>query len=134
MNIFDNNDAENPMTLIRKTMKVYTDDNGISFVSFSTNKGKGSGVQSIPVSEFEDYVSALESIVDNGVPEKDSHTYTAAEMVQRTVSQKDGIVSFRVQDGKGSKPAKIPSNLLKETVSLLRSTVAAVIAATESEE
>ena len=80
----------------------------------------------MPVSEFRDYVAALQEIAENGIPEQEEQHYTAAQMVQRTIANKDGVISFRVRDGKGSKPAKVPSDALSDVVSLLQSTVEAV--------
>ena len=125
-NIFTDSHDESPITIIKQTMSVSLSDDGVPMVSFATNRGKGSGAQSMPIAEFADYVSALEAIVESGIPEEENRTYTAAEMVQRTISQKDGVISFRVRDGKGSKPAKIPTDSFSETVELLRSTVDAV--------
>ena len=120
-----------PITIIKQTMISLSDD-GVPMVGFYTNRGKGSGAQSMPIAEFADYVSALEAIVESGIPEEENRTYTAAEMVQRTISQTDGVISFRVRDGKGSKPAKIPTDSFSETVELLRSTVDAVKSAGDS--
>ena len=128
-NIFADSHDESPITVIKQTMSVSLSDDGVAMVSFATNRGKGSGAQTMPVAQFADYVSALEAIVESGIPEEESRTYTAAEMVQRTISQADGVISFRVRDGKGSKPAKIPADMLSETVELLRGTVEAVTSA-----
>ena len=131
-NIFTDSHDESPITIIKQTMSVSLSDDGVPMISFATNRGKGSGAQSMPISEFADYVSALEAIVESGIPEEENRTYTAAEMVQRTISQTDGVISFRVRDGKGSKPAKIPTDSFSETVELLRSTVDAVKSAGDS--
>jgi len=131
-NIFADSHDESPITVIKQTMSVSLSDDGVPMVSFATNRGKGSGAQSMPIAEFADYVSALEAIVESGIPEEENRTYTAAEMVQRTISQTDGVISFRVRDGKGSKPAKIPTDSFSETVKLLRSTVDAVKSAGDS--
>ena len=131
-NIFADSHDESPITVIKQTMSVSLSDDGVPMVSFATNRGKGSGAQSMPIAEFADYVSALEAIVESGIPEEENRTYTAAEMVQRTISQTDGVISFRVRDGKGSKPAKIPTDSFSETVELLRSTVDAVKSAGDS--
>ena len=124
--IFASEADESPLTTIKQTMSVSLNDDGIAVVSFATNRGKGSGAQAMPVSEFRDYVAALQEIAENGIPEQEEQHYTAAQMVQRTIANKDGVISFRVRDGKGSKPAKVPSDALSDVVSLLQSTVEAV--------
>ncbi len=128
-NIFETEHTESPLQTIRETMSVSTDDNGTALVSFATNRGKGSGAQSMPVSEFGDYVSALEEIAASGIPEASEARLSAAESLRQTVKQEDGIVSFRVRSGKGAKPAKVPAGDLGDVASLLRSTVDAVEAA-----
>jgi hypothetical protein len=124
--IFASEADESPLTTIKQTMSVSLNDDGTAVVSFATNRGKGSGAQTMPVSEFRDYVAALQEIAENGIPEQEEQHYTAAQMVQRTIANKDGVISFRVRDGKGSKPAKVPSDALSDVVSLLQSTVEAV--------
>lgn len=124
--IFASEADESPITTIKQTMSVSLNDDGTAVVSFATNRGKGSGAQTMPVSEFRDYVAALQEVAENGIPEQEEQHYTAAQMVQRTIANKDGVISFRVRDGKGSKPAKVPSAALSDVVSLLQSTVEAV--------
>ena len=131
-NIFSNETDESPTTVIKQTMSVSLDTEGTPVVSFATNRGKGSGAQTMPVSEFREYVEALQSGAENGIPEQEEQHYSAAQMVQRTIANKDGVISFRVRDGKGSKPAKVPSAALSDVVSLLQSTVEAVEKAGES--
>jgi hypothetical protein len=93
-------------------------------VSFITNRGKGSGAQSIPVSELSDAVSALREIADNGIPEVgEAGRIPAAQMIRQTAEIDEGFITFRVSGGKGSKPARIPVNQFPEWVSNLESTV-----------
>lgn len=132
-NIFNTESDESPLTVIRQTMAVSVDDNGTPVVSFATNRGKGSGAQTMPIDQFDAYVATLEGYVADGIPEgTPEENLTAAESVQRTIKLDDGVISFRVRSGKGAKPAKIPSGDFAETVKLLRSTVAAVVQAGES--
>ena len=132
-NIFNTESDESPLTVIRQTMAVSVDDNGTPVVSFATNRGKGSGAQTMPIDQFDAYVATLEGYVADGIPEgTPEENLTAAESVQRTIKVDDGVISFRVRSGKGAKPAKIPAGDFAETVKLLRSTVAAVVQAGES--
>ena len=68
-NIFGSQDA-GAVATIRQTMSVSLDDDGTPIVSFAMNRGKGTGAQSMPISEFEDYILALEEVAANGIPEK----------------------------------------------------------------
>jgi hypothetical protein len=99
-------------------------DGGQWTISFITNRGKGSGAQSIPVSELSDAVSALREIADNGIPEVgEAGRIPAGEMIRRTAEIDEGFVTFRVSGGKGSKPARIPASQFPEWVSNLETTV-----------
>lgn len=124
--IFTSEHSESPAAILRKTMSVSLGDDGTPMVSFAVNRGKGSGRQSLPVSEFADYVGALEDALETGISEESDEALSAADMVRRTIRQDDGVVSFRVRGGKGAKPAKLPVDSFSEVVDLLASTVDAV--------
>ena len=123
-NIFASN--ESPAAVLRKTMTVSLNGNGEPIVSFSVNRGKGSGGQQILVSEFAEYISILEEVSEEGIPESKEVEMTAAEMVRHTIRNDNGVISFRVRGGKGAKPAKVPASDFAEVVELLRSTLDAV--------
>lgn len=130
--IFNDQQEESALSIIRRTMQVFLADDGTPMVSFAMNKGKGSGAQSMPVSEFRDYVGTLQSISMRGLPEEESVERSAAEMVRHTIKQEDGVISFRISSGKGSKPAKVSAGEFSSVVELLRETVDAVEGAAES--
>ena len=130
-NIFIDETTEDVIDTIKQTMSVKMDE-GTPVVSFATNRGKGSGAQQVPVDEFDEYVSALEEVADNGIQELPEYDLSPAEMVRETIRNTDGVITFRVRGGKGSKPAKIPSDRFSEVVGLLRSTVSLVESAADS--
>jgi len=126
-NIFIDETTEDVVDTIKQTMSVkLDDDSGQPTVSFATNRGKGSGAQQISTDDFDEYVAALEEVVDNGLPEQVQWEMSPADMVRDTIRNVDGMITFRVRNGKGSKPAKIPSDRFSEVVALLRSTVSLV--------
>ena len=129
-NIFADETTESAVQTIKQTMRVFAED-GVVYVSFATNKGKGSGAQVIPISEFADCVAALREISTNGLPELEEDI-SAPESIRRTAAASDGVVSFRVRSGKGAKPAKVPSDELGDVVTLLEGTVKAVESAAKS--
>ena len=131
-NIFIDETTEDVIDTIKQTMSVKVDEDGVPSVSFATNRGKGSGAQALPVDEFDEYVAALEEVVDNGIQEIAEDDLSPAEMVRDTIRNIDGMITFRVRSGKGSKPAKIPAARFTEVVGLLRSTVKLVEAAADS--
>ena len=128
--IFGSDNTESPIQVVRSTMSVSLDDSGQPVVSFATNRGKGTGAQVIPVSQFAEAVECLQSFVEAGF-ESEATEPSVTDTIRSTIGCEGGVVSFRVRSGKGAKPAKIPSEDFAETVKLLRSTVAAVQSAGE---
>ena len=127
--IFQNDNNESPIQTIRQTMSVKLDDDGTPLVSFATNRGKGSGSQTIPVADFAEVVSTLSELAAAGIEEREQEQLSPAETIRRTASVEDGMVSFRTKSGKGSKPAKLPLAMFSEVCELLAGTVGAVEAA-----
>lgn len=127
--IFQNDNNESPIQTIRQTMSVSLDDDGTPLVNFATNRGKGSGSQTIPVADFAEVVSTLSELAESGIEEREREQLSPAETIRRTASVEDGMVSFRTKSGKGSKPAKIPLAMFSEVCELLAGTVASVEAA-----
>jgi len=130
-NIFADETNEDVITTIKQTMSVSLNDHGEAIVSFATNRGKGSGAQSMRADDFAEYVDTLESYVNNGIEELPEEDMSPAETVRSTIRQSDGLISFRVRSGKGAKPAKIPAGDFSEVVTLLRSTVGPVTSAAD---
>jgi hypothetical protein len=129
-NIFSDESSENPLTLIRQTLKVLPDDDGRVVATFTTNRGKGSGAQVLPFAEFREAVAVLKEAATQGLPEiQEESDLPAAEVIRRTITVDDGVVSFRVKNGKGAKPARISLTDFQAVVDLLTSTVDAVEAA-----
>ena len=127
--IFSNENNESPVQVIRQTMSVSLDDNGNPNVTFATNRGKGSGSQTIPVEDFAEVASTLQEYAEAGIGEKEDENLSPAETIRRTIQVDNGIVSFRTRSGKGSKPAKIHLSQFSEVCALLLETVSAVEAA-----
>ena len=140
-NIFIDETTEDVLDVIKQTMSVSVDDSGQPIVSFATNRGKGSGAQAMPVSEFAAYVSTLEEVSEFGIQEVPDQNLSPAEMVRDTIRNVEGTIQFRVRSGKGAKPAKIPAGQFGDVVALLRTCVPLVTeaaatysAATEQDE
>ena len=132
-NIFATESTENPVNLIRQTLKVAPSDDGSVMATFTTNKGKGSGAQTLPFAEFRAAVAVLTEAAKNGVPEiAEDESLPADEVVRRTLQIEDGVVTFRVKAGKGAKPARISLEDFAAVAELLSSTVDAVESAGKS--
>ena len=125
-NIFSIDSNESPLQVIRQTMSVAVDKNGTPSVTFATNRGKGSGSQTIPVADYEEVVNTLQEYADAGIAGREDKVLSPAETVRSTICYEDGMISFRVRSGKGSKPAKIPVDQFNQVCSLLSDTVSAV--------
>ena len=122
--IFATESAENPLTLIKQTLAVKPDEDGNIMVTFTTNKGKGSGAQVLPFAQFREAVAVLTDAAKNGIPEiAEDESLPASEVIRRTISIEDGVVSFRVKSGKGAKPARISFDDFQSVASLLQSAV-----------
>jgi hypothetical protein len=129
--IFANENNESAIQIVRSTMQVSLNDDGEAIVSFATNRGKGSGAQSMSVAHFRDAIETLEFYADNGI--EDSATdLSPAETIRQTISVDEGEVTFRTRSGKGAKPAKIPASQFAEVIALLAGTIDAVEGAAES--
>ena len=98
-NIFVDETTEDVVDTIKQTMSVSADEDGDISVSFATNRGKGSGAQKLSVDEFDEYVAALEEVVDNGIQEIPEDDLSPAEMVRDTIRNVDGMITFRVRGG-----------------------------------
>ncbi len=95
-NIFASEHNESAVQTVRSTMTVQLNDDGTPVVSFATNRGKGSGAQTMPVSEYRDYVSTLSGYAADGIPEdSEIESLSPAETVRRTIRLEDGSISFR---------------------------------------
>ena len=129
INIFTNEANESPVQVIRQTMSVSKGDEGVAEVSFATNKGKGSGAQTIPVEHYAEVVETLQEFAESGFEETAEDNLSPAETIRRTIRLQDGVVSFRTRSGKGAKPARIPLDQFTAVCELLSETVKPVISA-----
>ena len=130
--IFETEANQSAAQTIRETMSVSLDEDGVALVSFAMNRGKGSGAQVMPVSDFEEYVDTLEHYASNGIDEIPTDTLSPAETVRQTINlDDDGVISFRVRSGKGAKPAKVAASEFAEVALLLRETQSLVEGAAE---
>jgi hypothetical protein len=100
-------------------------------IEFSVNEGKGTGRQTIPASEFKDYVGVLQGIIDAGFREPEGADRTAyvptnviAAQSFKMVAKGEGgdrnLVSVRSTSGKGAKPMMVPRQQFAQVVAALR--------------
>jgi hypothetical protein len=128
VSIFNNTKAEDPVTVVRETLSVVQGDDGEVYVAFTTNKGKGSGLQYVKFSEFPALLSEFRKVADEGIPER-TGSQSAVEVFHRTISNEDGTLSFRLSDGKGSKPARLDAATFGKVVAVLEKALPAIQAA-----
>ncbi len=133
----DSEVSENPVTIMKETIEVKVDsverDGEVTIepiVTFAVNRGKGTGAQKIPLSEFAGYLETIQDYRDNGFDNAKVEGYRpAGEIVRDTMSlvkpteeytddkgntkrrpikdAEPNIVSWRTRTGKGSKPARV---------------------------
>ena len=123
--IFNKTQIDTVSHNIRQTMGVERDDNGSPVVTLAFNKGKGSGTQVIPASEYSKVISLLQDLVVNGIPEA-SAPQSVLDVIRQTAAIENGCLTFRLRNGKGSKPVKIPLNEVQEVFATLEEAEPAV--------
>lgn len=145
INLSDEQQAESCLQVVRSTVRVLNKEivgpNGKKAerlcVSFSTNRGKGSGAQVMLVEEFPQFVADLRAAKDGGFETADiPQAYRPANEVAMSTLALSGpedddgnptgdadTVSFRVREGKGSKPARIPLTEAEEVIAYLESRI-----------
>ncbi len=116
-------------------------------VSFTINKGKGSGAQKLLADEFGPLVAVLREKLDNNFEEVEAtgEYRTAAQIAEDTVclvsidpetgnpsddeNAEPTHFQFRVREGRGAKPARIPLAEAEDIIAYLESRVERVGAA-----
>ena len=128
--IFNINKTEDAVTVVRDTLSLVQDDTGQVFVAFTTNKGKGSGLQHVKADEFPALLAEFRKVADEGIPEREGSA-SAIDVFRRTIYNEDGTLSFRTSDGKGAKPAKVDAAEFAKVVKVLEDALPAIQAAIE---
>jgi hypothetical protein len=118
LSIFNTERAEDPVTVLRETLSIVQGDDGEVYVAFTTNRGKGSGLQYVRASEFVGLLAEFRKVADEGIPERDG-SQSAVEVFHRTIANDEGTLSFRLTDGKGAKPAKVDAAAFPKVVAVL---------------
>ena len=119
--VFGGDNVVSAVATVKNTFGVKVDDEGQIIVCFTTNFGKGSGAQNVPVDDFEAVISVLHEAAERGIKPVEQGVIPPAEIVRRTLRVEDGLVKFRTSEGKGAKPAAIPVNEFADVVKLLQS-------------
>ena len=124
--IFNKTQTDSVSLNIRQTMGVeMSAEEGVPVVTLAFNKGKGSGTQVIPASEYSKVISLLQDLVANGIPEA-SAPQSVLDVIRQTAAIENGCLTFRLRNGKGSKPVKIPLNEVQEVFATLEEAEPAV--------
>ena len=123
--IFNTAKAEDPVTVVRETLAVVQSDDGEIYVAFTTNRGKGSGLQYVKASEFSSLLAEFRKVAEQGIPEREGNA-SAVDVFRRTVYNEDGTLAFRCSDGKGAKPAKVEASMFGKVVTVLEKALPAI--------
>jgi hypothetical protein len=96
-------------------------------IAFTVNTGKGSGEQTVAVSDFLPVVEVLQSYVDSGVfgVREDA---SPVDTIRRTIAHdpETSTISFRLTNGKGAKPVKVSVDDFPKVVAFLRDCAAKI--------
>lgn len=113
MHLFNNESKATPVGNIRESIRV---EDGA--VHFKVNTGKGSGEQSINLADFRPVVETLKGYVEAGISDNEI-TESPVDTIKRTIGQDEGMISFRLTNGKGAKPVKVSADEFAAVVSFL---------------
>ena len=131
--IFNTAKAEDPVTVLRETLAVVQGDDGQIFVAFTTNRGKGSGLQYVKADELPALLAEFRQVAEKGIPERDANA-SAIDVFHRTITNEDGTLSFRLTDGKGAKPARVNASDFMKVVQVLEKALPAIQSAVQDVE
>jgi hypothetical protein len=110
----------------RDTIEVGLNDDGVTVVRFALARGKGTGAQEVPVTDFPAVIDALAGYADNGI-NKSAKIFSPVDMLHATITMnEEDRVTFRVGSGKGAKPTNLAPTELAGVVAFLRETLPAI--------
>ena len=95
------------------------DDAGNDWFQYSPNAGKGTGAQTVLVTEMNELILFLKEVAEKGIPA--NGVLSAADIARATLSEEDGVYTFRTNGGKGSKPVHVKKSDLAEFVEIVES-------------
>jgi hypothetical protein len=99
--LFKKNTATSVLANIEESIRV---EDGV--VSFKVNTGKGSAEQSLRVSDFRPVMAVLNEYAQGSIPREGA--FSPVDIVRQTIHiDEEGMVSFRMDEGKGAKPVKV---------------------------
>lgn len=113
MHLFNNESKATLVGNIRESIRI-EDGN----ISFKVNTGKGSGEQTISLADFRPVVQTLKGYVEAGVT-GGSTDESPVDTIKRTIGIDEGVISFRLGNGKGSKPVKVSAEDFGPVVAFL---------------
>jgi hypothetical protein len=97
---FDPSAPLDTATVVERSLSVEEED-GVSFYSFKVSDADRARTIRIPVADF----GSVVSVVNGYDPSVES---SPAQMVRRTIEQKDGVVSFKVSDAPNTRAVRVP--------------------------
>jgi hypothetical protein len=119
ISLFQNNESTDVVSEIKNSIGLQTVD-GVPCLLFVTNRGKGSGTQVVPLGQLSDVIQTLRGFASDGLPEASvDDDLPVSDVIRRTITMEDGIVSFRCRNGKGAKPARVPADQFAQMVAYL---------------
>lgn len=132
LRLFSDPKLTDSITIARESLEVGLNDAGIPVVRFALARGKGTGQQEVPVTEFPAFLDALGDYAEQGITEAAVRQLSPVDMLHATINlNEDGEIAFRVGGGKGSKPTRLNPAALPGVVSFLRDVMPQITKAAE---
>ena len=103
---------------IKESCEYNEDKNGDIEISFSSVPGRGYGKSSIKHSRLKEYIQFLEEVNNDSSSLEQSDDMI--DIMKKTVKTKDGIVSWKTSNGRGSKPTRVLKKDLSKFIKFIK--------------
>lgn len=103
---------------IKESYEYNENENGEIEISFSSVPGRGYGKSSIKYSRLQEYINFLKKINDDSSSLEESDDMI--DIMKKTSKIKDGIISWKTSNGRGSKPTRILKKDLTRLIKFLK--------------
>lgn len=103
---------------IKESYEYNENEDGEIEISFSSVPGRGYGKSSIKHSRLQDYINFLKKINEDSSSLEESDDMI--DIMKKTSKIKDGIISWKTSNGRGSKPTRILQRDLGKLIKFLK--------------
>tara|TARA_B100000131_G_scaffold312814_1_gene347392 strand:+ start:1039 stop:1479 length:441 start_codon:yes stop_codon:yes gene_type:complete len=104
----------------KETFDFVEDEHGNVHASFSTAPGRGYGKSTIPLEDMEGYINFMQKIIDGEIVLTEHESDDMIDIAKSTIKEKNGIVSFKTANGRGTKPTRILKKDMSRFIKFLK--------------